>query len=310
MTRITHETMLLSLSLRLQSLLPTQLMLLTLQLLNPPPSGNRLLAQVLDTCSTVMPHSSHWISETTSHSRLDISFSTTPIFKLNLSNHLQPSQELFLLIPLQTLQLLISLDSQTLLSHLSNTSFHNINSTSVQLITRSASKASSTQQSTASATRLATVWLQLFHCRRQSISTSSTGMSRLTTLLLWLKTCTVKFGSHPTLLSMIQETPPATSPGWTTSASNFSGQIITIPLLKNEHTLLNSIVAQLILTCQVKTSKALMTMPNMKILITRNKNLAQLGSMLTSKSLWTEQMQPTNQPLHHQYILQAVKDQD
>ena len=39
-------------------------------------------------------------------------------------------------------------------------------------------------------------------------------------------------------------------------------------------------------------------------------NSAQLGLLLNSKSLSTEQMLLTNQPLHHQFILQAVKDPD
>jgi hypothetical protein len=67
-------------------------------------------------------------------------------------------------------------------------------------------------------------------------------------------------------------------------------------------------VAQLILTCQVNTSTALMKMLNNKMFGTITYHSAQLGLFLTSKSLSTEQMLLTNQPLHHQFILQAVKD--
>jgi len=85
---------------------------------------------------------------------------------------------------------------------------------------------------------------------------------------------------------------------------------MTIPLLKSQPTQLNFTVAQLILTCQVKTSKALMKIPIKKMRPTETYHLAQLGSMSTNLSLLTEQMQPTNQLLHQQFILQAVMDQD
>jgi len=51
-------------------------------------------------------------------------------------------------------------------------------------------------------------------------------------------------------------------------------------------------------------------MLNNKMFGTITYHSAQLGLFLTSKSLSTEQMQPTNQLLHQQFILQAVKDQD
>jgi len=163
---------------------------------------------------------------------------------------------------------------------------------------------SSTQLSTASATRLVTVWLLLFHWPRHSIFTNSTGMSRLTTSILCKSTLRVRFGSHPISLSTTHKTPQATSPGWTMSASNTCHNLTK--LMRFIPKLVYTVV-QLILTCHLKTSGALMTKLNGLMKKTLMLNGVQPGIQLTSSSLKMEPMPPTPQLLDVQFMLPAVK---
>ena len=301
--------MLLCLSIKIQSLLLMQPMLLTLPQLNLPGSGNRLPALELDTYSTLIQHSNHWILVETSPSRLATRSSTIPSSKLHHSSRLQPSQELSSLIPVQALQQPTSLINLMLLSHLFCTHFLLFNRLSVQSTIRLDSKVSSTQLSMDSVTRLVMVWLQLFHWPKLSIFTNSTGTFRLTTWINYKTALWVKFGSHQTLLSMTQETLLATSHGWTMSVSN-TCQLLTIliqlPIIKH------STVVQLILTRHLIVSMTLMPTLNILTFMISKKiaNSVQIGIQLTSLSLSTEPTLPTPQLLSPQFMLQDVKVED
>jgi len=302
--------MLLCLSIKIQSLLLMQPMLLTLLLLNLLSSGNRLPAQELDTYSTLIQHSDHWILVETSPSRLATRSSTIPSSKLNHSSRLQPFQELSSLIPVQTLQQPTSLINLMLLSHLLYTDFLKFNRFSVQLTIRLDSKVSSTQLSMDSATRLVMVWLQLFHWPKLlTFTINSTGTFRLTTWILYKTALWVKFGSHQTLLLMIKETLLATLPGWTMYVSNtclLLTRQIQLTMIKH------STVVQLILTCHLIASMTLMPTLNILTLILSMQiaNSVQIGIQLTSLSLSMEPTLPTPQLLNPQFMLQDVKVQD
>jgi len=151
------------------------------------------------------------------------------------------------------------------------------------------------------------VWLLLFHWLRLSVFTNSTGTSRLTTWTLCRMVCIVKFGSHPTLLSIIHRTPPATSPGCTTSARHLCHQW-TLPMISKIISLF--IVVQLILTFHLMISMTLMTMSNGKTKPTMMLHGAQNGIQLTSSSPLMEPMLPTPLPLNLQFTPLVVMDQD